>query len=84
MLFPAFVLVAVDCKHNSLKERVDFGHGDKSAKMGDMTRLGLQEEQKIAVLLSFVVVGKGALLNFGRFIQMASDFFSLYRERLVI
>ena len=41
MFFSTFVLVSIDCKHNSLKERVDFGHGNQTAEMGDVARLGL-------------------------------------------
>jgi hypothetical protein len=41
--------------------------------MRNVPWLGLEEEEKIAVLLRLIVVGKEALLELGGFIEVACD-----------
>lgn len=48
--------------------------------MGDMPRLGLEEEEKITVLLSFVVIGKEPLLGIQDFVEVARNFVLLDSE----
>jgi hypothetical protein len=45
MLLATLVLVSVDGEHDSLEEGIDFGHGNKSAKMSDVAGFGLKEEK---------------------------------------
>lgn len=77
MLFSALVLVSVNREHDSLEKRVDFGHGDQSAEVRDMSWLGLQEKQEVAIFLSLVIVGEEAFLHLGGVLQMAGNFILL-------
>ena len=74
MLLTALILISVDCEHDGLQQRVDLGHGDEAAEMRNVSRLGLQEEQQVAVLLSLVVVGEEAFLQLHAFFEVARDF----------
>jgi len=51
VLFSTFVLISVEGEHDGLKEGVNFGQADETAEGGDMTRLGLEEEKEIGILL---------------------------------
>jgi hypothetical protein len=77
MLLTTLVLVSVDCEHDGLEQRIDFGHGDETTEMRNVSRLGLQEEQQVAVLLCLVVVREEALLQFHALFEMACDFILL-------
>lgn len=74
MLLATLVLVSVDGEHDGLEQRIDFGHGDQSAEMCNVSRLGLQEEQQVAVLLCLVVVGKETFLQLHAIFEVARDF----------
>jgi hypothetical protein len=43
----------------------------------DVARLGLQQEQQVAVFLRLFVVREGALLDLGAALEMAGNFFAL-------
>ena len=58
VLFSTIVLISVDGEHDRLQELIDFGHGDEAAEMRNMPGLGLEQKQKVAVLLRPLVVGK--------------------------
>lgn len=45
--------------------------------MGDVPRLGLQQEHEIPILLSFIIVGEEALLHISGIFKMARDFILL-------
>ena len=45
--------------------------------MGNVSGLGLQEEEEVAVFLCFVIIGEEALLKISRIFQMACDFILL-------
>lgn len=62
MFLPAFVLVSINRKHNSLKERVNFSHAHESAKGGNVARLGLEQEEEVSILLCLLVIGECTLL----------------------
>jgi hypothetical protein len=47
--------------------------------MGDMTRLGLQEEQEVAIFLGSFVIGKESFLWIGGIIEVACDFVLLQK-----
>lgn len=74
MFFAAFVLVPVDGKHDGLQQCIDLGHGNKTTQMRNVSRLRLEEEKQVAVLLRLVVVGEEALLQFGGLFEVACDF----------
>jgi hypothetical protein len=78
MLLATLVLVSVDGEHDGLEQRIDFSHGDETAEMRNVSRLGLQEEQQIAVFLRLVVVGEEALLELHAFFEVACDFVLLW------
>lgn len=42
VLLAAFVLISIDGEHDRLQERINFGHGHQSTKVGDVSRFGLQ------------------------------------------
>lgn len=77
VLFTALVLVSVDCEHDCLEEGVDLGHGDEAAEVGNVSGLGLEEEEEVPVFLRLVVVGKEALLQVEAFFEVAGDFILL-------
>lgn len=77
MLLSALILIAVDGKHDGLEEGVNFGHGDQSAEMGDVSGFRLQQEQQVAVFLRLFIVGERTLLHIGRVIEMVLDFLTL-------
>lgn len=62
MLFSALILIAVNRKHDCLKQGINLSHGDQTTKMCDVPRLGLKEEQQVAVFLCLFIVGKESLL----------------------
>jgi hypothetical protein len=39
MLLATFILVTINSKHYGLKEGIDLGHRDQTAKMGNVSRL---------------------------------------------
>jgi hypothetical protein len=65
MFFATLILVSVDGEHDRLQERVDLGHGNKSAEMGDMTRLRLEQEEQVAIFLRLIVVWEYSFLHLG-------------------
>jgi hypothetical protein len=77
MLFSALVLVSVDGEHDCLQKRVDLGHGNESAQVSNVPRLGLQKEEQVPVFLRLVVVGECALFHFGSIFEMAGNFILL-------
>lgn len=50
--------------------------------MSDVTGFGLEEEEQVAIFLSFVVVGEETLLGVCSVVQMAGDFVLLYYVRI--
>lgn len=74
MLLTTLVLVTIDGEHDCLQQRINLGHRDQSAKVSDVSRLRLEQEQQIAVLLSLVIVGEEALLHIGRIFQVTGYF----------
>jgi hypothetical protein len=44
MLFTALILVSINCEHDRLEERINLGHGDQTAEVGNVSRLGLEQE----------------------------------------
>ena len=77
MFLSTLVLVAINCEHDGLEQRIDLGHSNETAKVGDMSRFGLQEEEQVAVLLRFVIVRKEAFLKICGLFEMACDFILL-------
>lgn len=77
MLFSTLILVTVDGKHDRLQQRVNLGHGNEPAQVGNVPGLGLQKEQQISVFLCLIVVGECALLHFGSILKVASNFILL-------
>ena len=63
MLFSAFVLIAVNGKHDGLQQRVNFRHCDQSTQVRNVSWFGLEEEQEVTVSLCLLVVGKEAFLK---------------------
>lgn len=49
MLLAALVLVAVKREHDRLQQDVDLGHRDQAAERRDVPRLGLEQEEEVAV-----------------------------------
>jgi hypothetical protein len=84
MLFTALVLVSIDREHYCLQEGVDLGHGYESTEVGDVSRLGLQQEKEIAIFLGLVIIGKEAFLNIGRIFEVAGDFILLLQCHTVL
>lgn len=74
MLFAALILVSVDGEHDGLEQRINLRHGHQTAQMSNVPRLGLQEEQQVAVLLRLLVVRKAAFLQLGGFVEVVRDF----------
>lgn len=77
MLFSALILIAVDGEHDCLEQRVAFDHVHEAAEMRNVSRLGLEEEEQVAVFLHLLVVGEEALLDFVGALKVASHFFAL-------
>ena len=77
VFFATLVLVSVDCEHDSLQQGINLSHGDESAKMGNVTWFGLEEEQQVAVFLRLLVVGKEAFLEFEAVCKVVGDFILL-------
>jgi hypothetical protein len=82
VLLATLVLVSVDGEHDGLKKGIDFGHGDQSAEVSDVAGFGLQEEEKVAVLLSSLVVREEPFLGVCGVIEVAGDFVLLQRQGL--
>lgn len=78
MLFSALILIAVDCEHDCLEQRVALRHTHEAAKVCNVSRLGLEEEEQVAVFLHLLVVREEALLDFVCAFEVASHFFALY------
>lgn len=74
MFFTTLVLVTVDCEHDGLKECINLSHGHKSAEMGNVARLRLEEEEQVAVFLCLIVIGKETFLKFHAFLEMTGNF----------
>ncbi len=74
VLFSTFILISVDGEHHGLKEGVDLDHRDQTAQVCDVARLGLKEEEEIAILLGLLVVGEESFLQIGSIFEMASYF----------
>ena len=83
MFLAALVLVPIDREHDGLKKRVYLGHRDKSAQVGDVSRLRLKEEQEVAVFLGSLVVREHALLEVGGIFKMARNLVLLVSQVLV-
>jgi hypothetical protein len=81
MFLAALVLVSINCEHDSLEQGVDLGHGHQAAEMRNVSRLRLEEEEQVAVLLCLVVVGEEALLKIEAFFKVTGDLV-LLREQL--
>ena len=80
MLFSTLVLISVNCEHDGLEQRVDFGHGDESAEVGDVSRLRLEKEEQVAVLLCLFIVGEKSFLEFEAVGEVVCDFVLLYAQ----
>lgn len=80
MLFSTFVLVSVDSEHDSLEQRINLRHRDEPAEMCNVSRLRLEQKQKVSVFLGFVVVRENTLLHFKSIFEMAGNFVLLQRE----
>lgn len=80
MLFATLVLVSVNGEHDGLEEGIDLGHGDQTAQVGNVTRFGLQEEQKVAVFLGSFIIREESLLWIGGVIEVARDFVLLEKK----
>lgn len=83
MLFATLVLVSVNSEHDGLEEGIDLGHGDQAAQVGNVTRFGLQEEQKVAVFLGSFIIREESLLWVGGVIEVARDFVLLEENECV-
>lgn len=73
MLFSTLILIPVDGEHDGLQQRVDLGHGNKAAEVGNVPRLRLEEEEQVSVFLRLLVVGKEALLKLSGFVEVACN-----------
>ena len=76
------VLVSIDGKHDCLEKRVDLSHRDKSAQVGNVSRLRLEEEQEVSVFLSPVIIRKHAFLEVGSILEVARNFVLLVSQML--
>ena len=74
MLLSAFVLIPIDCEHDSLQQGIDLGHGDEAAKMCNVPRLGLKEEEEVTVFLRFLIVWESTLFDVCSIVQVACKF----------
>ena len=63
MLFSAFILIAVDGKHDSLQQRINLSHCHESTQVRNVPGLGLQEKQEISISLRLFIVWKEAFLE---------------------
>lgn len=77
MFFAAFILVTIDGEHDGLEQRVDFSHGDQAAEVGNMSRLGLEQKEQIAVFLGLFIIREETFLQFCSFLEMARYFILL-------
>lgn len=84
VLFSALVLVSVNGKHDGLQQRVNFSHGNKTAEMRNVPRLGLEQKEQVAVSLGFVVIGEKPLLKFHSFVKMIRYFVLLSEKSALI
>ena len=64
MLFTALILVSVDCEHDGLQQLVNLCQRDQATKMSDVSRLGLEQEQEIAIFLCLLIVGECSFRKF--------------------
>jgi hypothetical protein len=60
-----------------LEEGIDFGHGDQSAQVGNVTRFCLEKEKKVAIFLCFLVIGEESFLRIDRIVQAIGNFILL-------
>jgi hypothetical protein len=51
MLFPTLILVPVQCEHDRLQQSIDFRKRDEPTECGNVSRLRLQQEEEVAILL---------------------------------
>lgn len=84
MFLAALILITVDGEHDRLQQGIDLGHGNEATQMRNVSRLSLQEEEQVAVLLRLLVVGKEALLELGGFIEVACDLILLHSKSMPI
>ncbi len=73
MLLSALVLIAVNCEHDRLQERVNLRYRNETTQVGDMPRFRLQKKQQIAVFLSLLIIGEESFLQFGGVVQVAGN-----------
>lgn len=45
VLLAAFVLISINCEHDSLQQGIYLGHGNKATEVGDMPWFGLEKEK---------------------------------------
>lgn len=57
MLLSALVLVSVQGEHHRLKVGINLGKGNETTEGGDVSWLGLEEEEEVGVLLKLAFVG---------------------------
>jgi hypothetical protein len=63
VLLPALVLVSVQREHDRLEQSVDLREGNETAEGGDVTGLGLEEEEEVRVLLDLAFVRMVSILR---------------------
>ncbi len=78
MLLTTFVLISVDSEHDGLEQRIDLSHGNESAQVGNVSWLGLEQEEQVAVFLCLFVVGEEAFLQFEAVFEVAGYFVLLH------
>lgn len=74
VLFTALILVAINCEHDCLQQRVDLSHGYQSAEVGNVSWFRLEEKQQVAISLCLLIVGERSLLQFESIFKVAGDF----------
>lgn len=74
MFFSTFVLISVDRKHDRLEQRINLRHGDQTAEVRNMSRLGLKQKQEVAIFLRLLIVGKEAFLQVRCILEMGCHF----------
>jgi hypothetical protein len=72
VLFAGFVLVTVQGEHDGLQQRINLGQADQTAQSCNVARLGLEQEEQVAVGLQLAVIGEQAI-RLVSFLQMFSN-----------